>query len=420
MQVVGSLIRRLGGSRLRRPISIAAGAGFGAGLAFTFGQPFAEAKSGSGDKWPVYKKSDVAQHKSSESGIWVTYKDGVYDITEFVEQHPGGMDRIMLAAGGAVDPFWALYQQHTAANVLDILKEYRIGSLSEEEAKQVDVNDPYANEPSRIPALIVHKEKPFNASTPSQLIPDNFLTPAALWYKRHHHPVPVVDPNTYKLRVQSDGEVAGVRELNLSLDDLRKKFKKHTVTTTLQCAGNRRSELNALGQKTQGLCWETGAVSTAQWGGAKLRDVLKAAGVDPESPSCDHIWFMGLDPPYDASIPVRKALDKYGDCLLAYEMNGEDLPRDHGYPIRAIVPGHVAARNVKWVNRVVASKVESHSGWQRGVQYKGFSSNIKNFKGVDPSKVASVQELPVQSAICDPPANATVTIDEGEVKVRGW
>eukprot|EP00466_Bigelowiella_natans_P010491 jgi/Bigna1/86691/estExt_fgenesh1_pg.C_120270 len=182
----------------------------------------------------------------------------------------------------------------------------------------------------------------------------------------------------------------------------------------------KESELNALGEKTQGLCWTTGAVSTAQWAGAKLRDVLKEAGIDPEKPGCKHVWFMGLDPPYDASIPVKKALDLYGDCLLAYEMNGDTLPRDHGYPIRAIVPGHVAARNVKWVNRVVASNQESHSGWQRGVQYKGFSSNIKSFKGVDPSKVASVQELPVQSAICEPLPNSTISEDEESVNVRGW
>lgn len=54
---------------------------------------------------------------SSPAGIWVTYKDGVYDVTKFVEQHPGGMARIMLAAGGAIDPFWAMYQQHNTDQV---------------------------------------------------------------------------------------------------------------------------------------------------------------------------------------------------------------------------------------------------------------------------------------------------------------
>jgi len=377
----------------------------------------AEAKK----KWPTIKKSEVAKHKSADAGIWVTYKDGVYDITDFIAQHPGGAERIMLAAGGAVDPFWSLYQQHMVSSVYDILKDYRIGTLSPEDAAlSIDISDPYSTDPERHPALVVHKAKPFNAGTPSQLIPDNPITPAALWYKRHHHPVPVVDPNEFVLVVESDKDNDGVRSIKLSLDELKQKFPKQTVMTTLQCAGNRRSELNAFGEKTQGLCWKSGAVSTAKWGGVRLRDVLKYAGMDLENPQTDHIWFMGMDPPYDASIPIRKAIDPYGDVLLAYEMNDEELPRDHGFPIRAIVPGHVAARNVKWVNRVVASNVESHSGWQRGVQYKGFSSNIKSFKGVDPSKETSVQELPVQSAICEPLPNTMVSKDEDEVKVRGW
>lgn len=53
--------------------------------------------------------------------------------------------------------------------------------------------------------------------------------------------------------------------------------------------------------------------------------------------------------PYGSSIPIEKALDPYGDVILAYEMNGEPIPRDHGYPIRVIVPGVVGARNVKWL-----------------------------------------------------------------------
>ncbi|GAB5368100.1 hypothetical protein AAMO2058_001289000 [Amorphochlora amoebiformis] len=408
-----SLALKLG--RLGGKMAFVAGAGIAAvgALGMTNG---AQAEK----KWPIMTRAEISKHKSKEAGVWVTYKEGVYDITEFVAQHPGGESRIMLAAGGAIDPFWSLYQQHLVENVLEILKQYRIGTLSAEEAAETaDSSDPYSTDPKRHPALIVHKEKPFNAGTPPQLIPDNFTTPQELWYKRHHHPVPVVDPQTFRLKVEADSGVKGIRELDLSLDTLR-KFPKHTVTTTLQCAGNRRAELNALGEKTQGLCWTTGAVSTATWGGVRLRDVLKAAGMDFESPSAKHIWFIGLDPPYDASIPIKKAIDKYGDVLLAYEMNGKDLPRDHGYPVRAIVPGHVAARQVKWVHKVVASQEESHSGWQRGVQYKGFSANIKSFKGVDPSKVASVQELPVQSAICDPPTNSTVSLDEGEVKVRGW
>ena len=149
----------------------------------------------------TYTRSEVSQHKDAKDGIWITFKNGVYDITDFVEQHPGGANKIMLAAGGAVDPFWNLYQQHFDGKVQDILRKYQIGVLSEKEEKiEYDSSDPYANDPTRHSALVVHKQKPFNAETPTQLISEeSYITPNALWYVRHHHPVPVVDAKEYRL-----------------------------------------------------------------------------------------------------------------------------------------------------------------------------------------------------------------------------
>jgi DMSO/TMAO reductase YedYZ molybdopterin-dependent catalytic subunit len=74
-----------------------------------------------------------------------------------------------------------------------------------------------------------------------------------------------------------------------------------------------------------------------------------------------------------ASIPVEKALSPWGDVVLAYEMNGAAIPRDHGYPVRAVVPGHVGVRNVKWVERVEVRATEAEGPWQRGIAYKGFA-----------------------------------------------
>lgn len=74
---------------------------------------------------PIYTQEQVTSHRSLEDGIWVTYKGGVYDITEFVAMHPGG-DKILLAAGGALEPFWALYAVHNSEHVLQILSEYKV------------------------------------------------------------------------------------------------------------------------------------------------------------------------------------------------------------------------------------------------------------------------------------------------------
>ena len=76
---------------------------------------------------------EVAWHNAYEKGVWVTYKGQVYDITEFIASHPGGPSKIILAAGGALEPFWALYAVHNNQHVLDMLEEYRIGSLEKDE-----------------------------------------------------------------------------------------------------------------------------------------------------------------------------------------------------------------------------------------------------------------------------------------------
>ena len=85
---------------------------------------------------PIYTVEDVSQHNTHEKGIWVTYKGQVYDITEFIASHPGGPSKIILAAGGALEPFWALYAVHNNQHVLDMLDEYWIGSLAEDESSR--------------------------------------------------------------------------------------------------------------------------------------------------------------------------------------------------------------------------------------------------------------------------------------------
>ncbi|VDO81362.1 unnamed protein product [Onchocerca flexuosa] len=124
-----------------------------------------------------------------------TVFQGVYDITNFIQNHPGG-DKILLAAGGPIDPYWNIYQQHLNSEILEILEELRIGNLDERDIiiiKQKDENDPYRDDPKRHPALIVKSEKPFNAETPPELIMDHFYTPNDLFYVRNHMPVPAVN-----------------------------------------------------------------------------------------------------------------------------------------------------------------------------------------------------------------------------------
>ncbi|KAJ3196923.1 hypothetical protein HDU67_003905, partial [Dinochytrium kinnereticum] len=142
--------------------------------------------------------------------------------------------------------------------------------------------------------------------------------------------------------------------------------------------------------------------------------VTVTTGVD-ESVSCKHVHFEGAEG-YGASIPLSKATSDLGDVLLAYEMNGEPLPADHGFPLRSIVPGHVAARSVKWLSKISISDEESHSHWQRR-DYKGFgpSATLETSR-YDGSE--SIQELPVQSAVISPREGDVV--EPGFVNVKGY
>ena len=375
---------------------------------------------------PNYSLEEVKTHKDKGSRIWVTYGDGVYDITDFVDQHPGGGEKIMLAAGGSLEPFWAVFAAHNTDEVRKMLEEWRIGNIDpadrkKKQAESQKVEGPYANDPKRVPILKVNTNEPFNAETPTILLDNEFLTPNNLFFVRNHLPVPVVDPNKFVLEVQ----VTNAEPIRLTLEDLKTKFKHYTVTATVQCAGNRRIELAKI-KPVKGISWTGGAMGNATWTGVRLRDVLLHAGVKDLGEEYDvikHVHLEGLDnnhltgERYGASIPIEKAMDIRGDCILAFKMNGEEIPRDHGYPLRAIVPGTVGARNVKWLTRVAASEKEYNGFWQQR-DYKGFSPSI-DWNNVDFSTAPAIQELPVQSLICSPQEGSSVDTESTEVHVSG-
>lgn len=177
-------------------------------------------------------------------------------------------------------------------------------------------------------------------------------------------------------------------------------------------------------KQVKGLNWGIGAIGNATWSGAKLRDILLAAGYSPDDVKwARHVQFEGLDQDvggttYGASIPLKKAISEDGDCLLAYEMNGEVLPADHGFPLRVIVPGTVGARNVKWLGKIIVSAEESSSHWQQN-DYKGFSPST-DWDTVDYKSAPAIQELPVQSAITLPAEGAVVDRSEEEVTIKGY
>ena len=236
----------------------------------------------------VFTRKEVAEHNTLAKRMWVTVKDGVYDVTDFVPLHPGG-DKICLAAGAAVDPFWVIYQQHKGPHVEELLRQYRIGVLDPADAASLSsalasVGDPYRTDPPRSALLSVRSAKPFNGEPPAVLLPDNYVTPEEMLFVRNHLPVPEVDSASYSLRVLGPGLPSD--GVSLSLSDLKRKFPRVEVTAALTCAGTRRAGMGSRScidpTAVRGLGWDVSAMGNLVWAGARLRDVLLYAGLREE------------------------------------------------------------------------------------------------------------------------------------------
>ncbi|MGH7974353.1 MAG: molybdopterin-dependent oxidoreductase, partial [bacterium] len=131
-----------------------------------------------------------------------------------------------------------------------------------------------------------------------------------------------------------------------------------------------------------------------------------------------HVRFNSIDG-MNCSINLEKASSKYGECIFAYEMNGMDIPRDHGFPRRAIAPGYVGVRNVKWLNRVELSSEEADSAFQRGLNYKILPPSVREAKSVDFTKIPAMLEASVFSGITklETQGNAKLKDDDGTKQI---
>jgi len=211
--------------------------------------------------------------------------------------------------------------------------------------------------------LIIRQKEPDNLEAPFDQI-DSYLTPTELFYIRSHFPTPDVNLTSYRLRI--DGAVR--RPFSMSYEELR-NMRSETRVATLECAGNSRVFLVP---PAAGVQWELGAVGNAEWTGVPLRALLERA--DMQEDVCE-IVLEGADrgtpkeepvPPGPISYARSLARDKaiQPEVLIAYQMNGRDLPPGHGFPVRAIVPGHYGMASVKWLTRIEAVREPFHGYWQ--------------------------------------------------------
>ncbi|CAE7834535.1 shop [Symbiodinium sp. CCMP2592] len=371
---------------------------------------------------PVYCRKDVQQHDGRNGSVWVTYRDGVYDVTEYLEKHPGGK-LILQAAGGPVDEWWKYWaQHHLSLDVAAALEALRVGRLldyEEEEdherygrgAWEPEQTAPGREESRRTGAIL--SELPFQTETCVSELSAEFLTPKGKLYVRNHAPVPAIETSTdHMITFVSQQE----EELDLTLGQLEGRFPRHRITSILQCTGNRAADnINANGHGTSGFVGGdseyigAGMLGNASWSGYRLDDVLGTLFPSLSTLSAEaiqelHLTLEGVDG-YYTSIPLNIALEKSADCLLATHMNGEELTPDHGFPVRALLPGIAGARNVKWLAKVAIGK-ESDGPW---------TAHYYRTAG----RSAPIYALPLNSVILSPEPGAWLHESRSAVAVKG-
>ncbi len=258
--------------------------------------------------------------------------------------------------------------------------------------------------------LITREADPYNSEPRPVDLAQTFVTPTELFYCRNHGSIPQLDSDGYRL------EVVGIdrNATDFSWEKI-KSFPAFEAPFTLQCAGNRRSEF----EHYTGAPWQACAIGNALWKGLRLKDLLSEIKMDE---SVKHVHFVGSDEtckegetlPFAMSIPIEMALRD--ETMLAYEMNGAPLTPLHGFPLRALVPGLIAARSVKWLKRIELGEVPStNPHYARDYKFvpEGIREDEVDWKGLP--AIASYQ---MTSAICSP--LAAETVPSGPLKISGY
>lgn len=231
-----------------------------------------------------------------------------------------------------------------------------------------------------------------NAETRFEALAEqDYLTPNSLFFVRSHESTPIIDPGEWRLRVGGDGVE---QPFELTYDELL-ALPSVKVTRYLECAGNGRSFFaSLLGREAQGSQWKFGAFGIAEWTGVPFREILERARL--RSNAVD-VMPTGLDAPkIERPMSVEKAMRD--DTILAYAMNGDLLPPDHGFPVRALVPGWVGINSVKWVGSITVST-------ERLFVDKNTNSYVLIGPGYQPEDEAKgpiITEQVLKSAVCLP------------------
>ncbi|MGB5646390.1 sulfite oxidase [Muriicola sp.] len=265
-------------------------------------------------------------------------------------------------------------------------------------------------------AMVVLNDKPWNMEAQAHLLDDE-VTPNKYMFIRNNGLIPEeIDVAKWTLTI--DGEAVKAAK-TYSLAELKSKFKSYSYQLTIECGGNGRSEFDPPAKGNQ---WTIGAVSCAEWTGVRLRDVLEDVGITDKAVYIGYHaadLHLSRDPgkePISRGAPMVKALQD--ETLIAYKMNGEDIPLAHGYPLRLVAGGWPASVSGKWLQKISVRDRVHDGPKMTGDAYRVPCNPVAPGEKVDDKDMCIIESMPVKSLITHPKTGAMIK-NGTKLNIRG-
>ncbi len=264
--------------------------------------------------------------------------------------------------------------------------------------------------------MVLLNDRPWNMEAQAHLL-DDAVTPNKYMFIRNNGLVPEsIDIANWTLTI--DGE-ASSKKKTYSLSELKSRFSQHTYQLTLECGGNGRSEFDPPAKGNQ---WTVGAVSCANWTGIRLRDLLEDVGFTDQAVYVGYHaadLHLSRDPskePISRGVPIEKAMQE--ETLLAFAMNGKDIPLVHGQPLRMVVGGWPASASGKWLTGLSIRDRVHDGAKMTGTSYRVPCNTVEPGEKVKDEDMCIIESMPVKSLITYPKTGAV--LKEGQdLKIRG-
>ena len=264
--------------------------------------------------------------------------------------------------------------------------------------------------------MVVLNSKPWNMEAVAHLLDDR-ITPNKYMFIRNNGLVPEnIDAKEWTITF--DGESVKEKK-TFTLEELKSKFAHHTYQLTIECGGNGRSEFDPPAKGNQ---WTIGAVGCASWTGVRLKDVLNEVGIKDDAVYIGYHaadQHLSRDPnkePISRGVPISKAM--MDETLLAFKMNGEDIPLVHGYPLRLVCGGWPASTSGKWVNRISVRNIVHDGEKMTGSSYKVPCNPVAPGAEVKDEDMCIIESMPVKSLITYPKSGAMIPKGK-KLNIRG-